>query len=315
MSARAVQANAALASFVGARTMYDRVRIAIHASLAGVLASAFALPVAAASPQSDAEALAQKFIDGPKNEAKAVNKRSKLERLREKELDALSKKLRKARERRSAQAKPDGLKDQETATGLRGFSQWSAPVKEDPRGTSQQQLKPQKVAVLLSLQPGERSSRSFEKTAEPIICFKARCFIGAGPSKRAVEMPRRQALGPTNAIAARAGACRQMTSCVFRNVPLLPAQAWLQPVDLGWVRHDRRKPVAIAADPTCQIVKQTLSCERTVEGPDYRLWLVPERIARQAGSKLLQQALTGGLRATRRQAALDQSRSRSGPAN
>ncbi len=295
--------------------MYDRVRIAIHASLAGVLTCALALPAVAASPQSDADALAQKFIDGPKNEAKAVSTRKQLERLRVKELDALSEKLRKARERRSAQATTDQPKEQEVTSGLRGFSQMSAPAKRDAFDGRQQQLEPRTVAVLLSLRPGERSSRSFEKTAEPIICFEARCFIGAGPGKRAVEMPRRQALGPTNAIAARAGACRQMTSCVFRNIPLLPAQAWLQPVDLGWVRHDRRKPVAIAADPTCRIVKQTLSCERTVEGPDYRLWLVPESVARQAGSKLLQQALKGGLRTTRRQASLDRSQAQRGPAN
>ena len=69
------------ASFVGARSMYDRVRIAIHASLAGVLTCAFALPAVAASPQSDADVLAQKFIDGPKNEAKAVSARKQLERL------------------------------------------------------------------------------------------------------------------------------------------------------------------------------------------------------------------------------------------
>ncbi|MEM6498269.1 MAG: hypothetical protein AAF709_16290 [Pseudomonadota bacterium] len=279
------------------------------------MASTLAFPAAAASPQSDADALAQKFIDGPKKEAKAVSKRKQLERLRVKELDALSEKLRKARERRSAQVKANEPKEQEATSGLRGFSKLSAPVKRDsPRG-HQKQLEPQAVAVLLSLQPSERSSRSFEKSAEPIICFETRCFIGAGPGQRAVEMPRRQALGPTNTIAARAGACRKTTSCVFRSVPLLPAQAWLQPVDLGWVRHDRRKPVAIAADPTCRIEKQTLSCERTVEGPDYRLWLVPESVARRAGSKLLQQALKGGLRATRRQALLDRSQAQRGPAN
>ena len=120
-------------------------------------------------------------------------------------------------------------------------------------------------------------------------------------------MPRSKALGPTNAIAARAGACRHKPRCVFRNVPVSSAQAWLQPVDLGWIRHDRREPVAIAADPTCRVAKQRLTCNRTIKGPGYRLWLVPEGVARQAGSNLLEKALSGGLRPARQRAAVDQS--------
>ena len=96
-----------------------------------------------------------------------------------------------------------------------------------------------------------------------------------------------------------------MPRCVFRNVPVSPSQAWLQPVDLGWIRHDRREPVAIAADPTCRIAKQGLTCDRAIKGPDYRLWLVPEDVAREAGSDLLQKALAGGLRPLRNQAALN----------
>lgn len=306
MSGRCVKQPAAFPSFVGARAMFEQVRLRVAIACCMVVASACAVPALAASSQSNADALVQKFIDGPKNEADAVDSAHHLESLRLKELDALSEKLRKARNRHSGHAEKEPAKDTESASGLRGFSQWSERT-EDKREPAFGRIKSQRVAVLLALRPGRRSSRRFEKTAEPIICFKARCFIGAGPSQGAVEMPRRKALGPSNALSARAGACRHMPRCVFRNIPVLPAQPWLQPVDLGWIRHDRRQPVAVAADPTCRIINQQLTCERTVSGPDYRLWLVPENVAREAGSELLQKALSRGLRNSRRQAVLDQS--------
>ena len=284
--------------------MFERVCLGSYVTVSAVFAVAFAMPAFGSSPEADA--LARKFIDGPKQEADAARNASRLEKLRSEELDALSEKLRRVRERRLGHAKKlPTVKDAEKSTGLRGFSQWSEPaVPKAPE--VERQIKHQRVAVLLSMQPGRRSSRRFERTAEPIICLETRCFIGAGAEQRAVEMPRRRALGPSNAVASRAGACRHMPRCVFRSVPLSPSQAWLQPVDLGWVRHDRREPVAIAADPTCRVVKQRLSCERAISGPDYRLWLVPESVARRAGSELLRQALESGLRPIRKQASLDQ---------
>ena len=297
--------TSAVANFIGTRGMFGRVCFGSSITVLAILSIAFAMPAFGSSPEADA--LAQKFIDGPRQEADLTRKNSRLEKMRSQELDALSEKLRRVRERRLGQIKqePNGPEAEESA-GLRGFSQWSEPAV--PKGPElEKQIRHQRVAVLLSMQPGRRRSRRFERTAEPIICLERRCFIGAGAEQRAVEMPRRRALGPSNALASRAGACRHMSRCVFRSVPLSPSQAWLQPVDLGWVRHDRREPVAIAADPTCRIVKQRQSCDRAISGPDYRLWLVPEAFARRAGSVLLRQALASGLRPVRKQASLGQS--------
>ncbi len=277
--------------------------------MAGLFVGIAALPATAVSPTTDADALARKFIEGPGNEAKSTGVERPLEQLRLKELDALSAKLRKARKQhpeQTHQKQSQKPHDQPSSSGLRGFSNYGTPADRARREVARK-TEQQRVAVLLAMQPGRRGARRFAGSAEPIICFEAQCFIAAGPGQRAVAMPRRKALGPSNAVAARAGACRYMPRCVFRNVPLSPTRAWLQPVDLGWIRHDRREPVAIAADPTCRVEKQRLICERVVKGPDYRLWLVPEDVARQAGSDLLQKALAGGLRPIKRQAVLDRS--------
>ena len=287
--------------------MCDRVQLGLGAALAAVFVGVATLPAAAASSASDADALAQKFIDGPRSEAKAISAEKQQEKLRLKELDALSAKLLKARNRRPKEVDKKQSKSSPNGPGLRGFSRYSAPLDIEPK-KAERRAGPQRVAVLLSLQAGQRGTRRFQRSAEPIICFEARCFIGAGPGRRAVEMTRREALGPTNAVAVRAGACRHTPRCVFRNIPVSSAQAWLQPIDLGWIRHDRREPVAIAADPTCRVEKQRLTCERAIQGQDYRLWLVPENVAQEAGTDLLELALAGGLRPTRRQAALDQMR-------
>ena len=153
-----------------------------------------------------------------------------------------------------------------------------------------------RVTVLLVLRPSGRSSRRFHRTADPVICVSDRCFVSAGAGQDARTMSRRRTLGPGNSLGRRAGSCRRSPTCVFRNVDLGQRKAWLQPIDLGWLRHDRRRPVEVASDPTCKVAGKRLSCDWTIETRDYRLWVVPEAVAQRVGADVLRKALASGLR-------------------
>lgn len=152
-----------------------------------------------------------------------------------------------------------------------------------------------RVTVLLVMEPGERGIRRFNETADPILCVGTRCYISDGPDQPARAMTRRGAFGPAVALGTRAGRCRNSLTCVFRAVDLERAPAVVQPVDLRILRHDRREPRAAAADPTCRIEGERLTCSRPVIASDYKLWIVPEGVAERAGSFALALAVRAGL--------------------
>ena len=76
-----------------------------------------------------------------------------------------------------------------------------------------------------------------------------------------------------------------------RSIDLEHGTAILQPIDLRIMRHDRREPTEVRADTSCVVEQGRLDCAVTVRGPDYRAWIVPESIARQAGPGALEAAL------------------------
>lgn len=152
-----------------------------------------------------------------------------------------------------------------------------------------------RVTVLIVMAPGSRGIRRWNKTADPMLCVEGTCYIADGPGKAARSLSRSKAFGPSVALGDRAGACNNTLSCVFRNVELPGTTAWMQPIDLRIVRHDRREARRVAADPTCNIERGYLACQRTIEAADYRAWIVPEELARAAGPSALQTALESGL--------------------
>ena len=259
---------------------------------------------------------------------------SAIEQRRRNELDSLSSRLRQARTARRARPDQTGVqvlpppKQAKSPSDLRtaerpGASE--APIEVAPRqrrapwpelrkaekprtlqkpthtlplpGPATTPAALRRVAVLLVMRPSARSSRRFHRTADPVICVGDRCYVSTGADQDARVMSRRRTLGPGNSLSRRAGACRRSPSCIFRDVDLGQGAAWLQPIDLGWLRHDRRRPTEVAGDPTCKVAAGRLSCDWTVEARDYRLWVVPEVIARKAGAEVLRKALASGLRA------------------
>ncbi|OYW54009.1 MAG: hypothetical protein B7Y80_00830 [Hyphomicrobium sp. 32-62-53] len=158
-----------------------------------------------------------------------------------------------------------------------------ARVPDDPR-----------VTVLLVMEPGKKGIRRFNKTADPVLCEGSLCFVSNGAAEPARVMAMRKTLGPGNTFGKRAGACRNKLTCVFRGVTLDGA-ATIQPVDLKVLVHDRREARAVSGDASCRVVAGRLSCGRTVVAAGYRAWIVPERIAEQAGPQALEAAVLRGL--------------------
>ncbi len=157
-----------------------------------------------------------------------------------------------------------------------------------------------RVTVLLQLRVGNRGIRRFQKWADPVLCLGRRCFISNGAELPAREMSRRRAFGTVNTMGRRAGACKRKLACVFRDIPLGAGTAVVQPIDLRWLRHDRRAPIRVFADSSCKVVRGgRLRCARTFVSETYRLWVVPEGTAARLNARAIETALHDGLGARR----------------
>ena len=154
---------------------------------------------------------------------------------------------------------------------------------------------PHRATVLLVMKPGNRGIRRWNKTADPMLCIEGNCYISSGAESSAKRISRSKGFGPAIALGTRAGACNGQLACIFRDVDLIKDHAWMQPVDLRIVRHDRREARRISNDPTCTASDGRISCARTIESDDYRAWIIPEHVARHAGPAALKAALDNSL--------------------
>jgi colicin import membrane protein len=152
-----------------------------------------------------------------------------------------------------------------------------------------------KVTILLVMEPGKKGIRRFNKTADPVVCVGVTCFVSNGAGAPASVLEMRRALGPGNTFGRRAGACRGRLSCIFRGVTLAGQQPAIQPVDLKVLVHDRREAKPASPDASCRVVAGRISCAGMIVAPGYRAWIVPERIAQEAGPQALETAVLRGL--------------------
>jgi hypothetical protein len=230
-------------------------------------------------------------------------------RQRETELHRLSEKLRRASEVRAARVTPPV---NSPAVG----GDWKVDVTVAPRIEREQPAfhsesrsalghrasvggegvaRDSHATVLMTLAPGNRGIRRFEKTADPILCANDGCYISNGSGTAARYISLRRSFGILNTFGPRAGACRNQLACVFRGVDVSAANTILQPVDLRVINHDRRDIKAALVDDTCKVDAGQLSCSKPIIGDGFVLWVVPERVATRAGSEALQRAVDGGL--------------------
>lgn len=154
----------------------------------------------------------------------------------------------------------------------------------------------ERVTILLAMKPGATGIRRFgKKTADPVLCSGANCWIGSGADRAAKAVTRGQALGPANTMGRRAGACNHRLSCVYRDVNLRSSSASVQPIDLRVMRHDRREPLRLEADRSCRIAHGALVCNKVYASRSWRAWVIDEELARKAGPAALAAALENGL--------------------
>jgi colicin import membrane protein len=149
------------------------------------------------------------------------------------------------------------------------------------------------------MQPRRHGFGGSRMTANPVLCVGNDCYVSNGAAAPASVMRRAKALGPGNTLGRNAGPCRNQTTCVFRGITLSGPMTAIQPVDMGFLRHDRRETRAIEADRSCEARNGQLACASAVVSTGYRAWIIPEAIADRAGSVALERALDDGLPAAR----------------
>ncbi len=166
-----------------------------------------------------------------------------------------------------------------------------------PMGSLRSATPPERVTVLLVMEPGKTGIRRFgAKTADPVLCSGRTCWIAAGEDRAAREVSRARALGPANTMGLRAAACNKHLACVFRDIDLAGPSASIQPIDLRVLRHDRREPLRLEADRSCRLASGKLVCDKLFATRSWRAWVIDEAVARKAGSAALEAALRTGLR-------------------
>lgn len=223
---------------------------------------------------------------------------------REREAEALAERLRSARRQRDAvPAETPKTEPRETAADPA-----AKPAEEDGSLISGvvshlaartagyiSPLVEKRVSVLLVLDVGQTGVRRWSRTADPMLCIHENCYLSRGADEPAEKLSRSKAFGPTVALVKRGQACRSKPACIFRDIDLETVEAKLQPVDLRFLRHDRRDAKAIRADTTCAIIDGKLSCRNPVGGDSWKAWIVPESVAKRAGALGLEAAIADGI--------------------
>lgn len=212
---------------------------------------------------------------------------------RDAEVKELSEKLRDLRRKRDA----DGVEALKAHPKGGGEGQDGQVLSELTTGTPGyiSPLIEKTVSILIVMDIGKSGLRSWSKTADPMLCIHENCYLSRGPQKSAEKLTRRTAFGPSVALGKRGQACRSKPACIFRTIDLETVEAKLQPVDLRFLRHDRREAKAIRADTTCAIFNGELSCRAPVHGKGWTAWIVPESVAARVGASGLEAAMAKGL--------------------
>lgn len=225
-------------------------------------------------------------------ETKTAEQRAALEAQREAEAQRIAEKFRLAREARE--------RNKETRNSLGG------PLPTEPAPSPfiepahvARATYPQRVTVLVVMEPRRHGFAGSKMTANPVLCVGDDCYVSNGAGRAASVMRRGQALGPGNTIGRNAGLCRNRTTCVFRGVTLSAPLSTIQPVDMGFLRHARREIRTVEPDTTCAVSSGRLSCVGAIDTETYRAWIVPESVAEAAGPGPMERAVADNLPSTR----------------
>ncbi len=271
---------------------------AAEAKVAAEKAEADRKAAEAAEAAEDARRRAERTAE----ERRLADERARLAADREAEDRQLSDKLRRSREAITAREAAPAARDASGPSDARpsGSMPPEGPPPEvtqspPPRPAVGSEPAATHVTVLLVIEHGKRGIRRFDRTGDPLLCVGPDCYAGQGARLGTAEPARRMArfaaFSPGNTLGKRAFACSKSLACAYREVDLGTARAEIQPVDMRILRHDRREPMTVAADDTCAVRAGRLTCAQVVISDSWRAWIVPERVAREAGPAVLAQAL------------------------
>jgi len=225
-------------------------------------------------------------------EQQSAQQRAALEAQREAEAQRVAEKFRLARE-----AREHTMATRNSLGGPLPDDSRPAPLIAPPAAAKLSY--PQRVTVLVVMQPRRHGFAGSRMTANPVLCVGNDCYVSNGAGSYASAMRRGQALGPANTLGRNAGACRNRTTCVFRGVTLPAQSQTIQPVDMGFLHHDRREIRTAEPDRSCDFSAGHLVCAEPIIANGYRAWIVPEAVAERAGTRVLERALDAGLPAAR----------------
>ena len=152
-----------------------------------------------------------------------------------------------------------------------------------------------RATLLLALETGGASNQAGAAPAfDPLVCLGDTCFVSAGLNSDAVKLSKPDALKLKSTSDASSDSCRGKAGCVFRNV-LVPVDAQIQVIELGSATHETVRASPLQLDTTCKTADGDLNCDNPILTADYRLWVVPEDVAKSAGVPAVEEAVADGL--------------------
>ncbi|MBO6550773.1 MAG: hypothetical protein JJ964_14280 [Rhizobiales bacterium] len=160
------------------------------------------------------------------------------------------------------------------------------------------------VALVVMPRRADGSAWDVGAGADLVLCGAAGCYVSNGLESAATFYEGSAGLR----LIKKAGACRDSTACVFRDVDLSKLvtidNATIQPVDVDYVSHSymddlfdkgMKSQTPLFKVENCSLKKSVLACKVGVHRRDYSLWLVPEKLADLGSKEALDAVLFKGL--------------------
>lgn len=160
------------------------------------------------------------------------------------------------------------------------------------------------VALVVMPRRADGSAWDVGAGADLVLCGAAGCYVSNGLESAATFYEGSAGLR----LIKKAGACRDSTACVFRDVDLSKLvtieNATIQPVDVDYVSHSymdgmldkgMKTSNSLFKVENCSLQKSVLACKLGVHRRDYSLWVVPEKLAELGGKEALDAVLFKGL--------------------
>ena len=160
------------------------------------------------------------------------------------------------------------------------------------------------VALVVMPRRADGSAWDVGVGADIVLCGAAGCYVSNGLETAATFYEGSAGLR----LIKKAGACRDSTACVFRDVDfsklITNENDLVQPVDVDYVSHSHmdgmfknrlNKEKSLFNAENCSLKKSVLACKVGVHRRDYSLWLMPEKLAELGGKEALDAVLFKGL--------------------